>query len=323
MTDIAIRLGRLLQPDGLAHLVFYDRDTPKVVLDAGPTADDGSQDPSVPDRPRLHERMGRQLYYILEELQPDFAALRTGDLIRTVVRVPTGAVLFYMVEPGYHLYAATAAVDRLDQLDAQLAESVNDLRTVVRYSPLNYGSWFNKWLAMDAPPAAPAAETPRVLTDLPQDGTEGGTDPADYVFHKVTDQPDIPPQVSDRLLETLRVDGLHYVSYFTGTRPVFTADIFRHPALVNFFRGPTQDERREKYGRIGRLLPAVTRRMNLSLRAVLEGEIHQVVLDVEQGAVYFHALPDRRFLLGVTLDQSKVAEADRQIGRIGRELAAD
>jgi hypothetical protein len=294
MTEFAERLSSLIR-GGLDHLVLYDEDVAKVVLNA----DQESQR----SMSSAHERTGRMLYYVLRELEPDFASLRTGDLIRTVLRLPGGAVFYYLVEPGIHLYGATADVAQIDTLDASIADRVNDLRTVVRFSPLDFGSYRSSREPQgtgpgpDVPPAAPA---PR-----PAAPTPAGAD-------------DSPAAAT--LRRALDVEGLHYLAYYRSPSAPQTTDIFEHPALRNFFRGPTVDDRRARYQRLGSLLPGVMRRMNESLRAVIRGELVRVVLDVEQGAVYFHALPDSRFLIGVTLDQSRVAVSDDQMSRTAREL---
>jgi hypothetical protein len=314
MNDLATRLRRLLHSDGLAHLVFYDRDTPKIVLDTAMAEDDSGR----PITSQAHERAGRQLYYILEELQPDFAELRTGALIRTVLRVPTGAVFYYLVEPGFHLYGATSAMGQLDDLDARMAESVNEIRSIVRYSPLDYGSWLSRQTASsvtsseDSPPVRPVVE---------EDGAEELSETAEYVFEEFTAAARMPARTLDALRAALDVNGLHYVACYEDLTAPCITDIFRHPALQHFFRGPTPEQRRDKYGRMGQLLPGIVQRMNVSLRAIMRGELIQVVLDVEEGALYLHALPGRRFLVGVTLDQSRVAEVDGHMARLGRELA--
>jgi hypothetical protein len=312
MAELGLKLRQLLHSEGLAHLVLYDRDIPKVVLDAD--APPGAEKTAVSPQSRAHERAGRQLYYILEELAPDFAELRTGALIRTVLRVPEGAVLYYLVEPGFHLYGATAALDRLNELDSRMAECVNRLRADVRYSPLNYGAWFGD----DVWTGKPATE------DFPPASTTEPADPSSaYVFGDVTGAARIPAGTEEILRAALDVDGLHYVAYYTDPASVCTADLFNHPVLGRYFLSRSPDQRRDKYGRMGRLLPGITRRMNMSLRTVLRGEVLQVVLDVEQGAVYFHTLPGGRFLVGVTLDQARVTEADHRIVRLGRELTGD
>ncbi|WP_329338965.1 hypothetical protein OG866_28280 [Streptomyces sp. NBC_00663] len=300
MTELATRLRQLLSIEGLAHLVLYDGDMAKVVLDADVSGGEDAE--GVPLVSRSHEQAGRHLYYILEELEPDFAELRTGALIRTVLRVPSGAIFYYLVEPGLHLYGATSAVDRLDELDALFADCVNDLRMVVNYSPLDFGSYLSK---KSETPARPASWS-RPAEPAPEDG--------DVVSVSHT----APGAVVAPLRAALDVDGLHYVTYYAGD--VYSADMFRHPALRRYFLATTPQRRRDKYGRMGLLLPGVARRMNASLSAILEGEVLQIVLDVEQGAVYYHALPDQRYLVGVTLDQSRVAEADQRVGQLGREL---
>ncbi|MFF1722635.1 hypothetical protein [Streptomyces sviceus] len=308
MAHLAARLEQLLQAEGLTHLVLYDGDTAKVVLDASTASRDGES--LLSQESASHERAGRQLYYILEELEPDFTALRTGALIRTVLRVPTGTVLYYLVEPGFHLYGATTAMDRLTDLDARMAECVNGLRLPARYSPLNYGALFNDepWVRGTGPLSGP----PSPSASLPV---------GPYVAENHPATPALPPDVAAALRSALDVQGLHYIAYHQSPTTSWGYDIFDHPALADFFRVQTPDRRRSRYSRMGQLLPGVTRRMNLSLRAILQGELVQVVLDVEQGAVYYHALPDQCFLMGVTLDQSRVTEADQQVARLGSELA--
>ncbi|MDT7846140.1 hypothetical protein [Streptomyces justiciae] len=300
MAELAERLRQLLSIEGLAHLVLYDGDLAKVVLDADVSGD--TDDEGVPLISRFHEQAGRRLYYLLEELEPDFAELRTGALIRTVLRVPSGAIFYYLVEPGLHLYGATSAAHRIDELDELVADCVNDLRAMVNYSLLDYGSY----LSLKSETTARPTSWSRSDDPAPEDGdVVSASHPA-------------PGPVIDPLRTALDLDGLHYIAYYAGD--VYSADMFHHPALRRYFVATTPQRRRDKYGRMGLLLPGVARRMNASLDAVLEGEVLQIVLDVEQGAVYYHALPGQRYLVGVTLDQSRVAEADQRVARLGREL---
>lgn len=320
MRDIARRLReRLLKPNGLAHIVFFDRDVSKVVLYADADADDPDPDPDhdaaaaedVGSAPAggtsaLHERAGRQLYYVLEDLEPDFADLRTGMLIRTILRVPTGAVLYFMVEPGFHLYGATSALEDLDSLDAKMAECVNEIRSEVHYSELDYGSWLSSQGADTSVVGGGAA-------------TIGNSD---IIYRHDAPGVTISDPKRSAIEEVMDVTGLHYVAYYDADSliPTCTVDIFERPGMEKFFRGQTPEQRRDKYGRMGHLLPGVIRRMNVSLRGIMRGRLQQVVLDVEQGALYFHALSGGGHLVGVTLDQTRVAAADRRLGQLGREL---
>jgi len=321
MTQIAEQLSSLLRHDGLEHLVLYDGDITKIALEAGASGSASALSPESTD----HQQAGRQIYYLLEELQPDFAALRTGALIRTVVRVPSGAVLYYLVEPGFHLYGATSALHRLAELDARMADCANSLRMPTHYSPLNYGSWFNDEPWATAPePAAPGADTTEgdVSDESSGDGADQLLPTAGYV-HSRRPEATAPPVAETTLVERLKVQGLHYVAYHESPGTAWACDIFDHPGLSRFFRARTPDQRRDRYRRMSRLLPGVTERMNLSLRAVLHGELAQLVLDVEQGAVYFHPLANGRFLIGVTLDQRRVTVADHTMAELATELSPD
>ncbi len=306
LTDLTERLRGLI-PLGIDHVVLYDEDATKIAL-----ALSGEVHGSVS---AAHERTGRDLYYVLQDLEPDFAHLRTGALIRTVLRLPDGAVFYYMVEPGIHLYGATAAVEQIEELDESIAEIVNDLRTVVRYSPLDFGSYRSRRLTSELPPTAretvpaqAAPDTSGAPRTAPAWPGRGGDDEGTSVLAA--------------LRRALRTDGLHYLAYYPHPSSPEVIDIFEQPDLQKFFRSATPDHRRTRYRRMGALLPSVIHRMNESLRAVMRGELVRVVLDVEQGAVYFHTLPGSRFLVGVTLDQSRVAESDDQITRTVRELEA-
>ncbi|MFJ9630060.1 hypothetical protein ACIRU8_20350 [Streptomyces sp. NPDC101175] len=314
MTELAEQLKHLLRHDGLTHLVLYDGDTATVALDA-PGPDPSAAPPLTlsPDSSD-HEQTGRQIYYLLEELQPDFSALRTGALIRTVLRVPSGAVLYYQVEPGFHLYGATSAVHHLDELDASMATCVNALRLPARLSPLNYGSWFD---------TATWALVAGAGTPSPPDEAALRLPPEEYTHVQRPADTTPPTRVEEFLSKALDVQALHYVAYHTSPGTAWAYDVFDHPGVGHFFRVRTPDARRTRYARLSRLLPGVVERMNLSLGAILRGELVQLVLDVEQGAVYFHALGDGRFLIGVTLDQTKVTAADHRLARLAKELPVD
>jgi hypothetical protein len=47
------------------------------------------------------------------------------------------------------------------------------------------------------------------------------------------------------------------------------------------------------------------------------------VLDVEQGAIYYYRIRPAEYLVGVTIIQRKVAEADRKIAEISLACRGD
>ncbi|MGW2960515.1 hypothetical protein ACWDGI_18765 [Streptomyces sp. NPDC001220] len=322
MSEFDLQLRQLLQSCGLAHLAFYDRDRAKMF--AAETSKTPGDSPAESTSHRL-ERAGRQLFYILEELAPDFAELRTGAPIRTVVDVPTGALLYHSVAGGSHLCCVTPT-DRIGELIPRLAEGIGGLRPATSYHLAVRRSYASRYGGA-ADPSSGDSRTPSTQ------GTEDGQQ-ADESFENVTDATthtednaagatDVPDATAGLLREALGVRGLHYLAYYVGGVPTLAVDIFGHPALRSFLGSSTPQQRRDRYSLLGQLLPGVTGRMNTSLYALLEGEMRQIVLNIEHGAVYFQQLRQRRYLLGVSLDQSRLAEADRHIDRLGRELASE
>ncbi|MEU3187743.1 hypothetical protein ABZ707_26615 [Streptomyces sp. NPDC006923] len=163
--------------------------------------------------------------------------------------MPSGAVFYYLIEQGFHLYGATPAVDRLDELDLMLADSVNELRTAVRYSPLDFGAFFSR---ASRPVAASPAGRPGSSPAAEEEGPGESEETAGYVSRK----PEGITGASDIVQAALDVRGLHYVAYYGDPNTSCTADVFRHPALGQFFRGPTADQRRDMSPRAKSLLAA-------------------------------------------------------------------
>ncbi|MFF5519568.1 hypothetical protein [Streptomyces coeruleorubidus] len=258
-----------------------------------------------------------------------------------------GALLYQSVGAGFHLCCATPR-DRVTELIARMTESIDDLRPTVRYSLLPRRSYLSRCMPVAPPTAKPPAaadvtervservdviETNSYTVDSATTGgtavtggtaTTGGTAVTGGSATTGGSAARTPAELSDLLRAALGVDGLHYVAYYAAGVPACTVDIFRHRALSTHFGvSTTPQQRRDKYSLLGRLLPGVTRRMNTSLQALLEGRIHQIVLNVEQGAVYFQHLGEGQYLLGVSLDHSRLAEADRHIERLAASLACD
>ncbi|WP_326596634.1 hypothetical protein [Streptomyces sp. NBC_01803] len=319
LVELATRLDALLRPEdgdagGLGHVVLFDGQLPMVSIAVDPdvagiqTLPSGGHDAAA-----VHERTGRQLYHLLTGLEPELAALRSGPLIRTVLRAPTGALFFYLIDTGAYLYGSTTRPDRIDAVDRQLADAVNEIRGLVRLGRLNYGAFLTAGPSASRPPTpaygtAVPTSAPRPPAGVPADG-----DPADH-SGTVT-----------LLRGSLGVGRLHYVAYYRDNQLAATDDMLDDDRLAPFFAMPTsgRERRRAQYLNIGQLLPSVVRRLDSTLRAVAGGHLLRLVLDVEQGAISYHALPGKRYLIGVTLDQERVADADRVLTGLGRDLAAD
>ena len=117
-------------------------------------------------------------------------------------------------------------------------------------------------------------------------------------------------------------DDLHYVSYVDPAFRFVSVDLLADRSLLPFFKNITQQERRDHYEQIGRRLNFIVARLNHSLKAVLSGRLTRAVLDVEEGAIYYYSVGNTPFVLGVTLDQDRVTQADARMENLARKIQA-
>ncbi|MGW0862267.1 hypothetical protein [Streptomyces koelreuteriae] len=221
-----------------------------------------------------------------------------------------GALLYQSVAMGFHLCCATPQ-DRVTELIARMTEGIDDLRPAIPFSLLPHRSYMSRYTTASTRTAKPR-------------GAEQVTEATDVSPYTVDSTAETPTELPDALRAALGVDGLHYLAYYAAGVPTCTADIFRHRDLsAHFGTSTTPQQRRDKYSLLGHLLPGVTRRMDTSLHALLDGRIHQIVLNVEQGAVYFQHLKEGHYLVAVSLDHSRLAEADRHLERLAAALARE
>ncbi|MFJ6834096.1 hypothetical protein [Streptomyces sp. NPDC091209] len=237
--------------------------------------------------------------------------------------MPTGALLYHSVAAESHLCCVTRA-DLLGELIPRLAEGIVDLRPALSHH-LGAQRSFPSRYTRPEPPSADRTPSPvHEVPDTDRPNTSGkATEGTAYTVDQTAGADDVPTATRDLLCEALGVHGLHYLAYYTGGAPTCRVDLFAHSAVQSFLGSSTAEQRRDRYSLLGQLLPGVTGRMNTSLNALLEGEMRQIVLNIERGAVYFQQLPEHCYLLGVSLDQSHLAEADRHIERLSRELASE
>jgi hypothetical protein len=101
---------------------------------------------------------------------------------------------------------------------------------------------------------------------------------------------------------------------------VFLADVFEHDELSLYFAGPvTPSYRRRYYRELGEQLAEIRTRLGRVSAHMLSGRLKRVVLDVEQGAVYYFRVSSRVYLVGVTLHQPRVRTMDLRMAELARE----
>jgi hypothetical protein len=127
----------------------------------------------------------------------------------------------------------------------------------------------------------------------------------------------------ERLVELckghIKTDDLHYVAYYVDGKCAFYLDVFDSHQLEAYFTEVTPDRRREEYLRLSVHLDGWLRDLNRSFEDIDSGVLIRLVLDVERGALYYYKVDGRRFLVGVTLDQSVVHKADSAMTKLTRE----
>jgi hypothetical protein len=127
-------------------------------------------------------------------------------------------------------------------------------------------------------------------------------------------------RVIDIVGKNLSIVDLHYVAFFVDERCHFSMDVFEDDHLSGMFAGVSEDQRRDQYVHQGLRLNRLVEAYNAEFRGIDVGILLRVVLDVERGALYYFYVDDRRFLVGVTLDQRQVHEADTKMVNVVDEI---
>ena len=113
---------------------------------------------------------------------------------------------------------------------------------------------------------------------------------------------------------------LHFVAYYTGENECLCyVDLLDEDALAPYDIVDVA-ERRRLYEQDGRHVRAVIGRLDRRFRTLDSGPLVRVVLDVKKGGIFFYSLDREGYLLGVTLDQSRVDQADAKMSRLANEI---
>ncbi|MFD0318180.1 hypothetical protein [Streptomyces flavalbus] len=244
-------------------------------------------------------RLGRQLHYVLGRMDHVLRSVDSGRLIRSVLQLGDGAVFHYYFRADDYLTGYSLGAGTADAGDRAMADLVGRFRQEMGLPVMNWGGFGSE----DDPPRE------RTVVKEPHRIVEG-------------DWGSTEPELLARCAEAVSPDGLHYAGCVGPGIGRLSADVFNDPSLSRFFGGLTRDQRRTRYAELGDRLHYVVARLNQSLRAIVPGSLSRVVLDVEEGALFYVDRPGDHFLLGVTLDQSQVARADQQMNALVHRVAA-
>lgn len=305
--DDALQLARRAIGGGhaLPHVAHYSNGAFDFAVDA-------FSDELLSRRPRMRDDalvLGRQLAFTATTFDAGLSAARTGPLIRLLVQTAAGAAVCTAVIPNQHVVGLCpdgpttgAQSDPLPMIrpvreaDQAVSALGSQLRHRLRLQSQNPGGWLT---ADDSEPLSIAPGEPYQLIRVPDAPTA----------HRIT----------SATTSVLRTGELQFIAYYSADELVMAADTFEQVALQPFFTHITTNARRRFYSSFGHELASAVNRLNRIITPVLEGRLLRLVLDVEQGAVFYYRLGPGRYLVGVTLDQIRVHHADVRMAQLVAE----
>jgi hypothetical protein len=125
-----------------------------------------------------------------------------------------------------------------------------------------------------------------------------------------------------RLVDVVAPDCVQWVALVRGREVRLTVDCFADARMDDFFVLMGQDARRRFYTDLAGSGCLLLNRVGRIVRPAVGGPIQRVVLDVEEGTVVLHRLNAQEHLVGVTLDQERVAVAERLLRHLAAALSA-
>lgn len=253
------------------------------------------------------DRAGRQLSLVAAQLDTACEPLDSGPLIRVVLQGGNGAMFQMLKVAGQNFFGLTldgtpGTVDLADRQLAQLAESA---ARRIGAASLKWGGFRGAehagsgelWLpGLGAPAIAP------FVTGQDSTVTDSAREACRHALHRA---------------------DLHYVAVYRLGQPSWCADIFDDPALAPFFQRVKPADRRQGYVRLIRHVTLQARRFGHLLRLVRSDSLVRLVLDVARGAIYVLPLNEDDYLVGVTLNQGRVEQADQKIRALHGQLWPD
>ncbi|MFE9253642.1 hypothetical protein [Streptomyces sp. NPDC006879] len=255
-------------------------------------SDDERRDEALP---------GSRLLLCAQDLGAVLNPLGTGELMRTVVANERAGLYGARATPGEFVAAATDIPGGTPAMDEAMNALITRIRDEVYSLP-------DELLGGDrsARPAANARDAGAVAS------VEFGTAAAQ--------DPDYEQRLRDLWRAHVNTTDLHYAGYYRDWTLVCVGDVFESDALGPRFTNVSVRARRTAYRDLSRTLRGHLVRLTDALGLIVSAPVDRLVLDVQQGAVCVLWTSPREFLLGVTLDQRRVGEAERRLSGLARAL---
>jgi hypothetical protein len=254
------------------------------------------------------DQAARRLNLVVARIDATAVQLDSGPLIRVVLQGNDGALFHMLKVAGQNFFGATLAGARelVDQVDRQLAQLANRAARRVGSPPLLWGGYRKRgdsdeiWI----PGGVPTGGFPVVPN--PAAGRQAVTAEVARLCSAVLDR-----------------NSVHFVGIYRQGTLVWRADLFDDPALAPLFQRVTPASRRRGYDKVLQQVMMQAGRIMQLLSIVHSDRLIRLVLDVARGAIYILPLGNQGYILvGVTLVQTQVDDADRKMTVLHRNLTA-
>jgi hypothetical protein len=255
------------------------------------------------------DQAARKLNLVVARIDATAESLDSGPLIRVVVQGDNGTLFHILKVAGQSFFGAalSGARDLVDRVDLQLAQLADRAAHRVGSSSLLWGGYRKRgesgdiWIPGD---------------NVPTSGF-----------------PVYPDAAAGRLAVTAEVvrlcsaalgrNTVHFIGIYQQDTPVWQADLFDDPALAPLFQRATPAIRRHGYDKVMQQVMMQWGRILQLLSLVHSDQLTRLVLDVARGAIYILPLGGQGYyLVGVTLVQTQVEDADRKMTVLHRDLTA-
>jgi hypothetical protein len=299
------------------HLAKYNRGTYEVAVDVLDDAELSGVPGASPDRRDLYQAAGQQLGFMMTALDRELSDAETGRLIRLVLHAEQGALYSVEVTPRNYVLGIVfglAAAARgeppislprcalVRDADMFVSGLANVLRERLGLPNENPGGWLSRLREIEDEGAEAAPPVPRSRPASPSTWGSLGVH-------------------ADRLARALDPAEVVYLARCRDAQVLAEADLFEDERVAAARPpGEAPQSTRSYYRRLAEECAVYARQLGQVARQAVRGRMLRVVLDVEQGAVYYYRLGPADYLMGVTLNQSRVSEADETIGDLAAEL---
>jgi hypothetical protein len=277
--------------EAVHHLAHYNYGTPDFgidVLDHFDLADC----PTLIDVPRRRRDvgyLGRQLHYMMRDIDASLEKCDSGRLIRAVFHVEAGALLFYEIRPGEYLVGLVLGASSVLAADMAMARAVGKMRKGLSLPDQNPGGFFALYSGTENVPPIDGSS----VTTL----SSKAANAADNVFLDVASA-------------ELHRGSLHYAARFEKSALTSSVDTFEDASLNEYFTRITRRRRRMVYQELGGHFHTLSGSVDRALYGVVGHRTQRTVLDVEGGALYVEHRSREEHILAVTLVQKWVHTAD-------------